>query len=59
MAQLSQSAALTRFDTDVLETLFCVWHGDGDRYLERYARQLQKEYQWVEAHYLEHRDWDI
>ena len=59
MAQLSQSAALTRFDTDVLETLFCVWHGDGDRYLERYARQLQKEYQRVEAHYLEHRNWDI
>lgn len=58
MAVLTQSSSLVRYDTDVMETLYCVWRDkDGSRYLERYAKQLQKEYQRLEPHYLKCRDW--
>ena len=60
MAQTAQNASLTHFDTDVLETLFCVWQDqNAGKYLERYAKQLQKEYQRVEEHYLKYRNWDL
>lgn len=58
MMVTTQSSTLVRYDTDVMETLYCVWRGGtGDRCLERYARQLQKEYRLLEPGYLEHRDW--
>ena len=58
MAVLAQSSTLVRYDTDVMETLFCVWREkEGSRYLEKYAKQLQKEYQRLEARYLDRRDW--
>lgn len=58
MTVLAQSSTLVRYDTDVMETLYCVWRDKGGgRYLERYAKQLQREYQRLESRYLEHRDW--
>jgi DNA-binding transcriptional LysR family regulator len=45
MTQAMQNDMLTRFDTDVMEGLYCVWRKNtSNRYVERYARQLQHEY---------------
>lgn len=58
MTQITNSSTLVRYDTDVMETLYCVWKDQEEgRYLEKYAKQLQKEYQTLEKHYMEYRDW--
>jgi DNA-binding transcriptional LysR family regulator len=58
MTVLSQAAPLLRYDTDVMETLYAVWRDkEGGRCLERYARQLQREYQRLEPDYLVRREW--
>ena len=59
MSQMSGSTTLVSYDTDVMETLYCVWRDEEERsYLEKYAKQLQKEYQLLEEHYLTYRTWD-
>lgn len=57
MAQTTQST-LARFDTDILEGLFCVWRAGGYfYYIEQYARQLKQEYGKLSERFLATRTW--
>lgn len=58
MAQAAQNGTLARFDTDVLEGLFCVWRaGLNNYYIEQYARQLKLEYSRLSENFLKNRRW--
>lgn len=58
MAQAGQNSALARFDTDVMEGLFCVWRANGANfYIEQYARQLKHEYSKLSEMFIKTRKW--
>jgi DNA-binding transcriptional LysR family regulator len=58
MAQASQNSALARYDTDVLEGLYCVWRAGGsNHYIEQYAKQLKQEYSKQSEQFLHTRRW--
>lgn len=58
MAQATQNEALARFDTDVMEGLFCVWRTSrSNLYVEQYAKQLKMQYSRLSEHFLHMRKW--
>jgi len=58
MSQASQDESLIRFDTDVMEGLYCVWRQTkSSYYIDQYAKQLQTEYGKLAEHYLKTRKW--
>ena len=58
MSQAAQSSTLARYDTDVLEGLFCVWRANGyNYYIKQYAKQLKVEYGKLSEQFLETRSW--
>lgn len=59
MAQAAQNSQLARFDTDILEGLYCVWRASGaNLYIEQYAKQLKIEYGKLTERFIQTRQWN-
>ncbi|SHI03946.1 DNA-binding transcriptional regulator, LysR family [Sporobacter termitidis DSM 10068] len=59
MSQTIQNGSLARFDTDVLEGLFCVWRTSNSTfYIEQYAKQLRREYSALTERFLKTYRWE-
>ncbi len=57
MAQTAQHSTLARFDTDVLEGLYCVWRAGAAVTIEQYAKQLKIEYGKLSEEFMKTRHW--
>lgn len=58
MAQFATNSMLARFDTDVMEGLFCVWRANrANYYIEPYAKQLKLEYNKLSELFIKTRKW--